>query len=137
MLAAYSASKAGLGAIADGFRQELRGWRIGVSLIEPGAIETPIWDRGEKELEAALERSPVDAEGLYGKLIAAFRKLAGRVDGQKISPEKVVTAIEHALTARRPRARYVVGLNAQSQAFVTRFLPDRVLDFVTARYIGA
>lgn len=137
MLAAYSASKAGLGAIADGFRQELRGWRIGVSLIEPGAIETPIWDRGERELEGALERSPVDAERLYGKLIAAFRKLAGRVDGQKIPPDKVVAAIEHALTARRPRPRYVVGLNAQSQAFFTRFLPDRVLDFVTARYIGA
>ena len=137
MLAAYSASKAGLGAIADGFRQELRDWRIGVSLIEPGSIETPIWDRGEEELEASLERSPVDAEALYGKLIAAFRKLAGRVDGQKISPGKVVTAIEHALSARRPRPRYVVGLNAQSQAFVTRFLPDRVLDFITARYIGA
>lgn len=137
MLAAYSASKAGLGAIADGFRQELRRWGIGVSLIEPGAIETPIWDRGERELEAALKRSPVDAEGLYGKLIAAFRKLAGRVDGKKLSPDKVVTAIEHALTARRPRPRYVVGFDAKSQAFATRLLPDRVLDFVTARYIGA
>jgi NAD(P)-dependent dehydrogenase (short-subunit alcohol dehydrogenase family) len=137
MLAAYSASKAGLGAVADGFRQELRSWRIGVSLIEPGSVDTPIWDRGERELEAALERSPVDAEGLYGKLIAAFRKLAGRVDGQKSAPDKVVSAIGHALTARRPRPRYVVGLDAKSQAFATRFLPDRVLDFLTALYIRA
>lgn len=137
MLAAYSASKAGLAAIADGFRQELRGWGIGVSLVEPGSIETPIWDRGERELEAALARSPIDVEGLYGKLIAAFRKLVGRVSGQKISPDKVVFAIEHALTARRPRPRYVVGRDAHSQSLATRFLPDRVLDFVTARYIGA
>jgi NAD(P)-dependent dehydrogenase (short-subunit alcohol dehydrogenase family) len=137
MLAAYSASKAGLGAIADGFRQELRRWRIGVSLIEPGSIDTSIWDRGEKEIEAARQRSPVDAEGLYGKLIAAFLKLAGGMDWQKTSPEKVVAAIEHALTARRPRPRYVVGLDAQSQALATRFLPDRVLDFLTALYIRA
>lgn len=137
MLAAYSASKAGLGAIADGFRQELRGWRIGVSLIEPGSIETPIWNRGEKELEAARKRSPVDAESLYGKLIAAFLELAGGMDWQKTPPDKVVAAIEHALTARRPRPRYLVGLDARSQALATRFLPDRVLDFLTALYIRA
>jgi NAD(P)-dependent dehydrogenase (short-subunit alcohol dehydrogenase family) len=137
MLAAYSASKAGLDAIADGFRQELRGWQIGVSLIEPGSIDTPIWDRGESELEAAIERSPVDVEGLYGKLIAAFRTLAGRVDGKKMAPEKVVAAIEHALSARRPRPRYVVGREARSQALIMRFLPDRVLDFAIARFLGA
>jgi NAD(P)-dependent dehydrogenase (short-subunit alcohol dehydrogenase family) len=137
MLAAYTASKAGLGAVADGFRQELRSAGVGVSLIEPGAIETPIWDRGERELEAALERSPVDVEGLYGKLIAAFRVLMGRVDGQKIAPGKVTAAIEHALTARRPRPRYVVGRDARGQAIAMRLLSDRVLDFATTRLIKA
>jgi NAD(P)-dependent dehydrogenase (short-subunit alcohol dehydrogenase family) len=137
MLAAYSASKAGLNTLADGFRQELRRWKIGVSIIEPGAVETPIWDRGESEFESAVERSPVDAEHLYGKLIERFRGLADRALSKRISPQHVVAAIEHALTADRPRSRYLVGLDSKGQALAIGLVPDRVLDFAVGRYLRA
>ncbi len=137
MLAAYTASKAGMNALADGFRQELRPWRIGVSIVEPGAVETPIWDRGEKALESAIERGPADAEHLYGGLIATFRKLLDKALERRIPSAKVVAAIEHALTARKARARYLVGLDAKGQAFAIRFVPDRLLDFGVARYLDA
>lgn len=136
MLTAYCVSKAGLSTLADGFRQELRTSQIGVSIVEPGAIETPMWDRGEAELDGALERSPIDVEHLYGKLVARFREVADRMGRQKIPPEKIGAVIEHALTARRQRARYVVGLDAKSQAVAMRFVPDRVLDFATGRIFG-
>lgn len=137
MLGAYTASKAGLNAVADGFRQELRRWRVGVSIVEPGSIETPIWDRGEKELDEVAERSRVDMEHLYGKLIVAFRALANRMLDQRLPAEKVVTVIEHALTASRPRPRYVVGREAKMQAWAIRLVPDQALDFAVARYLGA
>ena len=137
MLAAYSASKAGLNTLADGFRQELRRWKIGVSIVEPGAVETPIWDRGERELEAARARSPVDAEHLYGKLMTRFRDVSDRALDKRISPQHVVAAIEHALTANRPRPRYMVGLDARGQALAMRLVPDRVIDFAVGRYLGA
>jgi NAD(P)-dependent dehydrogenase (short-subunit alcohol dehydrogenase family) len=137
MLAAYTASKAGLNAVADGFRQELRPWRIGVSIVEPGAIETPIWDRGEREFETAMENSPIEAENMYGNLIAAFRVLVDRSRKRRIPPERVVSSIFHALTAGNPRVRYLIGLDAKSQALATRFIPDRLLDFGTAKYINA
>lgn len=137
MLAGYTASKAGLNAVADGFRQELRPWRIGVSIIEPGAIETPIWDRGEREFETAMEHSPIEAESMYGDLIAAFRAIIDRSRKRRIPPEKVVSSISHALTAGRPRARYLIGLDAKSQALALRFMPDRLLDFFIAKYINA
>jgi NAD(P)-dependent dehydrogenase (short-subunit alcohol dehydrogenase family) len=132
-LAAYSASKTGLGAIADGLRQELRRWQIGVSLVEPGAVETPIWDRGEREFDSVLERSSVDTDVLYGGAIASFRKLTDLALSRRIPPRKVVAAIEHALIARRPRIRYLVGLDARGQAFALRFMPDRAVDFAVAR----
>ena len=137
MLGAYTASKAGLNAIADGFRQELRRWQVGVSIVEPGSIETPIWDRGQRELDGIRERSPVDMEHLYGKLITAFRALADRMLDQRLPAEKVVAAIERALTANRPRPRYVVGREAKLQALVIRLAPDQALDFAVARYLGA
>jgi len=135
MLAAYCASKAGLNALAEGLRQELRRSQIGVSIVEPGAIETPIWERGERELEGALARSSVDVEHLYGQLIAAFRDVADRALKRRLPPEKVVTAIEHALVAGKPRVRYVVGLDAKAQALSARLVPDRMFDFGVARYL--
>lgn len=133
LLGAYTASKAGLGAVADTFRQELRHWGIEVSLIEPGGIETPIWDRGEVEIDAILEQSPIDVDGLYGKMITAFRDLAKRSAARRVTPEKVAASIERALLARRPRTRYLVGADARGQAVAQRLLPDRTLDAAVAR----
>jgi NAD(P)-dependent dehydrogenase (short-subunit alcohol dehydrogenase family) len=137
MLAAYCASKAGLNTVADGFRQELRRWGIRVSIVEPGSIETPIWGRGTSELDDALDHSSVDAESLYGGLIAAFRKFHSRMLDKRIAPEKVAEAIEHALMSRRPRLRYLVGLDAKGQAVGIRLTPERLLDFGVARYLRA
>jgi NAD(P)-dependent dehydrogenase (short-subunit alcohol dehydrogenase family) len=44
----YHASKFATEAIGDVFRQELRPWRLEVSIVEPGSIDTPIWERGQR-----------------------------------------------------------------------------------------
>ena len=57
---AYHAAKFGIEAVGDVFRQELRPWGISVSIVEPGSIDTPIWERGERtadEIGAALTRA--------------------------------------------------------------------------------
>lgn len=133
MLAAYSASKAGLAAVADGFRRELRQWRIPVSLVEPGMIDTPIWDHGESRLGALEESSPEYLDGAYGPMMTAFRALGDKMAEHKLPPEAVTKVIERALCSRRPRSRYLVGREARSQALAFWLLPDRVLDWLVAR----
>ena len=54
MTGAYHAAKFGIEAVGDVFRQELRPWGISVSIVEPGSIDTPIWERGDREIEALL-----------------------------------------------------------------------------------
>ena len=49
--APYHASKFGTEAVGDVFRQELRPWGIEVSIVEPGSIDTPIWERGQDKAE--------------------------------------------------------------------------------------
>lgn len=132
---AYHAAKFGIEAVGDVFRRELRGWGISVSVVEPGSIATEIWDRGDQAADEIGERSPAREE-LYGKAIAHYRKVIRNTAERGIPPEKVAAVIEHALGARRPRTRYLVGLDAKVQARLKYVIPTRVFDRIVARVIG-
>jgi NAD(P)-dependent dehydrogenase (short-subunit alcohol dehydrogenase family) len=134
---AYHASKWGLEAIGDVLRQELSPWGIHVSLIEPGAVTTPIWERGESEGDAIIERAGDEHHELYGKRLDHYRKLVKKsVSATGIPPEMVADKIEHALTATHPRTRYLVGRDANINARVRRFMPDRIMDRLIDRQMG-
>lgn len=132
----YHAAKFGLEAVADCLRQELRPWRIAVSVIEPGSIDTPIWERGEQLADEVSARAPAAQGELYGETIERFRRAVRRTAERGIPPEKVAAAISTALSASRPRTRYLVGADARGQALLTRFLPDRAMDAIVRRVMG-
>lgn len=134
--APYHAAKFGLEAVADCLRQELRPWGIGVAVIEPGSIDTPIWERGEQIADEVSSRAPAAQEELYGETIERFRRAVRRTAERGIPPDKVASAIAHALSARRPRTRYLVGADARGQALLARLLPDRAMDAVVRRLMG-
>jgi len=136
MFGAYHAAKFGLEAVGDVFRQELRPWGISVSVVEPGSIATPIWERGEAEVDVIAGRAGDGHRDLYGEAIDAYREVARKTGERGIPPEKVAARIEHALSARRPRVRYLVGADARGQAFASRVLPDRLVDWIVARVTG-
>jgi NAD(P)-dependent dehydrogenase (short-subunit alcohol dehydrogenase family) len=136
LFGAYHAAKFGLEAVGDVFRQELRPWGIGVSIVEPGSIATPIWERGQAEVDAIGERAGDAQADLYGEAIEAGREVARKTGARGIPPERVATKIEHALSARRPRTRYLVGADARGQAVLSSILPDRLVDWIVARATG-
>ena len=131
--APYHAAKFGLEAAADCLRQELRPWNIAVAVIEPGSIDTSIWERGERIAEDVATRAPAAQQELYGETIERFRGAVRRTAERGIPPEKVAAAIAHSLSARRPRTRYLVGADARGQALLKRVLPDRALDRLVRR----
>ncbi len=135
MTGAYHAAKFGIEAIGDVLRQELRPWGIGVAIVEPGSIDTPIWSRGEKTADEIGGRSP-QREALYGKAIASYRKVIKDTAERGIAPDKVARAIEHALGARRPKTRYLVGIDAKLQARLKIVIPTRVFDSIVARMMN-
>jgi NAD(P)-dependent dehydrogenase (short-subunit alcohol dehydrogenase family) len=136
MFGAYHAAKFGLEAVADVFRQELRPWGISVSIVEPGSIATPIWELGQQEVDAIAERAGAGHAELYGEAIEAYREVALKTAARGIPPEKVAARIERALTARRPKTRYLVGVDARGQALAAKVLPDRLVDWLVARATG-
>lgn len=135
-LSAYSASKAAVSAMCDSLRVELRPWGMHVALVEPGSIDTPIWDKGFTEFEASVQSWPAQAMQLYGDVIPRMRRITEQTAKRAIPPDRVARVVEHALTASRPRTRYVVGTDARARAMIRR-MPDRMRDAVVARMIGA
>ena len=128
---AYHAAKFGIEAVGDVFRQELRPWRISVSIIEPGSIDTPIWERGESMVDDIGDVQ--QREALYGKRIEGYRRAIKELAERGIPPEKVAEVIEHALSSARPRTRYLVGLDAKLQARLRPLVPTRLFDRIVAR----
>jgi NAD(P)-dependent dehydrogenase (short-subunit alcohol dehydrogenase family) len=126
----YSASKFALEALSDALRLELRPWAIPVSIVEPGVIATPIW---QKSLSAADELNagmPPEAHELYGRAVQALRDGVQNIGG--IPADRVARVVAHALTARRPRTRYIVGHDARIGIGLT-YLPTRVRDWLVAK----
>jgi NAD(P)-dependent dehydrogenase (short-subunit alcohol dehydrogenase family) len=130
-LGPYAASKHALEAFADSLRVELRPFGIAVSIVEPGSIATPIWRKGaERAQELSADFEPERAV-LYAPAVARFREVA-LSRGLGVEPDVVAKAVEHALTAPRPKARYLVGRDAHLRAWIER-LPTRLRDRVLAK----
>ena len=135
-IGAYCASKFALEALTDSLRQELRPWDIGVSIVEPGSIATPIWEKGRAAADELEERLPQAARDLYGDAIDAFRRAVDKRAGAGIPADEVAKAVEHALTAKRPKTRYLVGMDARLPAVLAKVVPDRARDGLIARNLG-
>lgn len=123
----YSASKFAMEALTDSLRTELQPWGIEVSIVEPGNISTNIWQRGiewGKQMRSSL---PPEAEDFYGSNLDSLIDGAEYMERSGIPPERVAKAVVHALTAAKPKTRYVVGIDARAQKIIAR-LPDRLRD---------
>ena len=123
-LGAYAISKFGLEAMADSLRLELAPQGIEVSLVEPGTIATPIWSKPQPLADEISER--------YRPRVDRFRAIAAARAAKAAPADDVARAVEHALTARRPRTRYLVGRDARIRAAL-QLLPDRLRDRVLTR----
>ncbi len=134
--AAYNGSKHTLEAFADSLRVELAPWKIEVSLVQPGAIKTPIWEKSKAEADDLIQHVPVKALELYGNAITAVKAQVEKTVAYAVDPAQVAKAVLHAVTARRPRTRYRVGMDAFIQYLLARLVPDRLRDRIVKRILG-
>ena len=123
-LGGYAITKFALEAMADSLRLELAPDGIEVSLVEPGTIATPIWTKPQPLADGVSDR--------YRARIERFRQVAAARSGKAAPADLVARVVEHALTADRPRTRYLVGRDAKIRAVIER-LPDRLRDRVLTR----
>ena len=101
-------------------------------MVEPGAIATPIWEKGLAAASGPGLAMTAEQRERYQQINAAggASGAAGGADG--VPPERVAQVITRAVTARRPRTRYLVGRDAKITARFAALLPDRVMDRMAA-----
>jgi len=130
--APYAASKFAVEAISDALRVELAPFDIAVALLEPGAIDTPIWDKAQSEGSARSQRYDPGMRELYAPIEAAMGKIIAGIAKRALPAARVAEAVEHALVARRPKTRYVIGTDARAQiafAMLPSGLRDRMIGY--------
>ncbi len=128
MMGPYSASKFALEALTDALRLEVQQWGIQVSIVEPGAIATPIWEKSGAKAEALETVTSEALKALYAGVTAGVRARVAEAAARAISPDAVSGAVVHALTASSPKTRYLVGRDAKIRALLIKLLPDRWSD---------
>lgn len=131
-----NASKAAFGMFSDTLRMELRPFGIRVATVEPAAIATPAVEKTLGDIEAVIATLPPDGAAQYGDMLREFARRAYVREMNGSSPDVVAAAVYHALTAKRPRARYRVGKHSRILTALPKVLPDALLEHLLMRVAG-
>ena len=135
-LGAYCGSKFALEAMSDALRLELAPWGIAVSLVEPGAVQSQIWERATMAATRTLTGVAPESLALYAKPLSRMQEVMVRVAARAIPAEVVARTVARALTVSRPQARYLVGRDARFRALMKWLLPARLQDRLVAWFLG-
>jgi NAD(P)-dependent dehydrogenase (short-subunit alcohol dehydrogenase family) len=127
LLGWYQAAKKALEGVSDAMRLELAADGISVVLVQPGAVQTDIW-------EDTRDRLPQPTS--FGPAATRWSTLTRRLEPYMTSPEAIARTVRGVLTAERPRDRYPVGVDAQVLTRVARFVPVPVTDAATRTLIN-
>ena len=133
LMAPYSASKFALEAAASALRIELRPWKIRVSSVELQTIKTPMWEKIDTSTEKLIASLPQKARDLYQnelKTLSVFPKWQADMG---ISMKKAVRVIIRALSARSPKARYLVGYEARLLVYSHAITPTWMMDWIASK----
>jgi NAD(P)-dependent dehydrogenase (short-subunit alcohol dehydrogenase family) len=133
-LGPYAASQFAKEGASDALRRELAPLGVSVSVVEPGAVMTPIWSKVAEGARRALDQAPDVVADPYRARFEQFVALnEQRAWESRTRPEHVASAVSDALTVRRPRIRYRVGPDVRGAALAARLLPDKALDALIRR----
>jgi NAD(P)-dependent dehydrogenase (short-subunit alcohol dehydrogenase family) len=130
LLGAYSASKSGLEGMSDVLRLELMLFGIDLVMIEPGFVNTAMYDKGEKEDLSEFRQTE------YWEAVQSFQNFTVNEGRKGFSPERLGEAVYVALSTAKPKARYAVVKQRLKNWTLPRLLPARILDAILARQLG-
>lgn len=122
----YCASKFAVEGYADSLRREVGMLGVRVTIIEPGRIATPIWNKGKASLSIETTSPLLPLAKKVGQ------HAIDRGNAKGLPPVEVAKAVHHALVAKKPKLRHIVASN-KGEYMMLRILPTRVVDLLVAK----
>jgi NAD(P)-dependent dehydrogenase (short-subunit alcohol dehydrogenase family) len=130
---AYAASKFAVQAITDSLRLELKPFGIRVTIVDPGAVESALWEKGRAQKQAILDAASPELLQLYAPLIEVGKRL-GENPRDIMPASHVVKDVVHALTSSNTKPRYLVGPGTKKAAKLAR-MPVWLRDWLLYRFL--
>jgi NAD(P)-dependent dehydrogenase (short-subunit alcohol dehydrogenase family) len=128
--AAYVASKHAVEGFSESIRRELMLDGIDVIVVGPGAVKTPIWDKGTANDLARY------ADSRYAKPIEKLTESLKAMDAEGLEAVEVARVVETALSVAKPKVRYAPVPNSLINWWLPTLLPKRMIDGVVAKNLG-
>jgi NAD(P)-dependent dehydrogenase (short-subunit alcohol dehydrogenase family) len=128
-LGAYAAAQWAKEGLSDALRRELLPLGVSVSVIQPGAVFTPIWDKMRRSADEILAAAPAEVVATYRARFIEFMDTSeGLAQASRTTTADYADAVAAALAAKRPKTRYRVGVDSWGSALARRMVSDRMMD---------
>ncbi|CAM3680459.1 SDR family oxidoreductase [Kibdelosporangium persicum] len=127
----YAASKFAMEAVSDALRNELAPHGVQVVVVEPGGVKTEMSRVGLAALGRLGDGMTPEHNARYGDLMQAIPSHVAAFTKAGVTSDVAAKKIAKAVTDRRPRIRYTIGVTAAFLIGVSRFVSDRMLDRMT------
>lgn len=129
---AYAGTKGGMESATHCLRLELAPWNIHLSIIIPGFVETPAFDKARVSAEG-LRNDPTNP---YLSLMEDMDTFAQSQLKNAAAPEDVAEAVVLAATSEKPKQNYYVPLSSKIAGYIANILPQHWTDWLIAKLYG-
>jgi NAD(P)-dependent dehydrogenase (short-subunit alcohol dehydrogenase family) len=123
---AYNSSKFAVKGLTEALRLELINSKINVSLIEPGAIATEIWDKSEREIDDLKKKLKNLDDSYYSSALEKSSSLLSKARSKAASPELIAKLILDIMEMKKQDASYLIGPDSALAGFATKFIPEKI-----------
>jgi len=122
MNGAYCVAKHALESMAEVYRRELMIYGIQVVSIQPGPIESKLWDKNLNALDLYLESD-------YGKMANKTNNIIKTAQTDALPAKAISQLIEKIVNRKRPKLSYIVTKRKMINTLVVKYLPKRIVDY--------
>jgi short-subunit dehydrogenase len=136
LIGAYSATKFALEAISDALRIEVWNKNIKIITINPGVIETDIYDVLKTRIDDLINNNNSNNNNGHSRFIEAYNKYFIKTNYNGLKSSVVADIICNSISSPNPKQKYIIGSTKEKIAIKLRpFIPDKLLSSLIAKQI--